>query len=123
MFLEEMFKILQGDDSRGIVVASWGAVLSYGAQRHFAVNQSVIAAMRVLFGLDTDIPVTADRAPIPVARWEISRLKLRSFIDCSINGISSVAAIHKLVSQIDNIVINEEVFRSLLSILIYLKAA
>ncbi|CAG9534148.1 unnamed protein product [Cercopithifilaria johnstoni] len=98
-----------GDESNGVVVASWGALLSYGGRKHLAVNQSIIAAMRVLFGLDTDLPVSYDRLPLPVAKWEIKRIKLRSFIDCSINGISSVAAIHKLISQIDNIVINEEV--------------
>lgn len=65
--------------------------------------------MRVLFGLDTDLPVSFDRLSLPVAKWEIKRIKLRSFIDCSISGISSIAAIHKLISQIDNIVINEEV--------------
>lgn len=92
-----------------MVVASWGALVSYGGQKRLAVNQSVIAAMRVLFGLDTDLPVSSARSPLPVATWEIKRIKLRSFIDCSINGISSVAAIHKLISQIDNIVINEEI--------------
>ncbi|EFO28331.1 hypothetical protein LOAG_00150 [Loa loa] len=97
-----------GDESNGLVVASWGALLSYAGQRRLAVNQSVIAAMRALFGLDTDLPVSSDRSPLPVANWEIKRIKLRSFVDCSINGMSSVAAIHKLVSQIDNIVINEE---------------
>lgn len=92
-----------------MVVASWGALLSYSGNKHLAVNQSVIAALRVLFGLDTDLPVSYNRLPLPVAKWEIRRIKLRSFIDCLINGISSVAAIHKLISQIDNIVINEEV--------------
>uniref|UniRef100_A0A0R3S5V3 GPI transamidase component PIG-S n=1 Tax=Elaeophora elaphi TaxID=1147741 RepID=A0A0R3S5V3_9BILA len=98
-----------GDESNGVVVASWGALLSCGGKKRLAVNQSVIAAMRVFFGLDSDLPVSYDRLPLPVAKWEIKRIKLRSFIDCSINGISSVAAIHKLISQIDNIVINEEV--------------
>lgn len=74
-----------------------------------AVNQSLIAAMRVLFGLDTYLPVSYHRLPLPVAKWEIIRIKMRSFIDCSINGMLSVAAIHKLISQIDNIVINEEI--------------
>lgn len=92
-----------------MVVASWGALLSYGGKKRLAVNQSVIAAMRVLFGLDTDLPVSYDRLPLPVAEWEIKRIKLRSFIDYSISGISSVAAIHKLISQINNIVIKEEV--------------
>ncbi|KAL3982233.1 Phosphatidylinositol-glycan biosynthesis class S family protein [Acanthocheilonema viteae] len=98
-----------GDESNGVVVASWGALLSYGGKKRLAVNQSVIAAMRVLFGFDTDLPISYDRLPLPVAKWEIKRIKLRSFIDCSINGISSLATIHKLISQIDNIVINEEV--------------
>ncbi|VDK88552.1 unnamed protein product [Litomosoides sigmodontis] len=98
-----------GDESSGVVVASWGALLSYNGNKYLTVNQSVIAAMRILFGLDTDLPVSCDRLPLPVAKWEIKRIKLRSFIDCLINGISSVAAIHKLISQIDNIVINEEI--------------
>uniref|UniRef100_A0AAF5PH84 Uncharacterized protein n=1 Tax=Wuchereria bancrofti TaxID=6293 RepID=A0AAF5PH84_WUCBA len=98
-----------GDESNGVIIASWGALLSYGGEKRLAVNQSVIAAMRVLFGLDTNLPVSFDRLPLPVAKWEIKRIKLRSFIDCSISGISSVAAIHKLISQIDNIVINEEI--------------
>ncbi|VDN28447.1 unnamed protein product [Gongylonema pulchrum] len=80
-----------GDDSYGIVVASWGAILCGGGQGHFAISQSMIGAMRVLFGLDTEIPAAASRAPMPVANWEIGRLKLRSFIDSSINAISSVA--------------------------------
>lgn len=98
-----------GDESNGVIVASWGALLSYGGEKRLALNQSVVAAMRVLFGLDTDLPVSFDRLSLPVAKWEIKRIKLRSFIDCSISGISSIAAIHKLISQIDNIVINEEV--------------
>ncbi|OZC07479.1 hypothetical protein X798_05535 [Onchocerca flexuosa] len=96
-----------GDECNGVVVASWGALLSYGGQKLLAVNQSVIAAMRILFGLDTDLPISSKRSPLPVANWEIRRIKLRSFIDCSINGMSSVAAIHKLISQIDNIVANK----------------
>uniref|UniRef100_A0A915PX87 GPI transamidase component PIG-S n=1 Tax=Setaria digitata TaxID=48799 RepID=A0A915PX87_9BILA len=98
-----------GDESDGIVVASWGALLSHGGHKRLAVNQSVIAAMRVLFGLDTDLAASANRLPLPIADWEIRRIKLRSVIDCSVNAISSVAAIHKLISQIDNIVINEEI--------------
>ncbi|VIO86798.1 Uncharacterized protein BM_BM5798 [Brugia malayi] len=98
-----------GDESNGVIVASWGALLSYGGEKRLALNQSVVAAMRVLFGLDTDLPVSFDRLSLPVAKWEIKRIKLRSFIDCSISGISSIAAIHKLISQIDNIVINEEI--------------
>ncbi|VDO07011.1 unnamed protein product, partial [Brugia timori] len=93
-----------GDESNGVIVASWGALLSYGGEKRLALNQSVVAAMRVLFGLDTDLPVSFDRLSLPVAKWEIKRIKLRSFIDCSISGISSIAAIHKLISQIDNIV-------------------
>ncbi|EJW82623.1 hypothetical protein WUBG_06468 [Wuchereria bancrofti] len=81
-----------GDESNGVIIASWGALLSYGGEKRLAVNQSVIAAMRVLFGLDTNLPVSFDRLPLPVAKWEIKRIKLRSFIDCSISGISSVAS-------------------------------
>lgn len=96
-------------DSSGVVVASWGALFSYDGKKPSNVDQSVIAAMRVMFGLDTQFPVTTYRSPLPVAEWEISRIKLRSFIDCSINGISSVTAIDNLMSEIDNIVISDEV--------------
>ncbi|VDN02852.1 unnamed protein product [Thelazia callipaeda] len=97
------------EDCNSVVVASWGALFSTRDSGSLIVDESVIAAMRVLFGLDTDLPNTAQRLPLPVAEWEIRRMKLRSFIDCSINAISSVGAIKKLVSQISSIVISDEV--------------
>lgn len=73
------------------------------------VSQSLIGALRVLLGLDTELPYSTGRYPSPIADWELSRLRLRSFVDSSMNAISSVRAIHNLVAQISNVVINDEV--------------
>lgn len=96
-------------DTGGVVVASWGAVVSSRHGNAEAVSQSMIGALRVLLGLDTELPYGATRHPSPVSEWELNRLKLRSFVDCSMNAITSVQAIHKLIAQIDSIVINDEV--------------
>ncbi|VDM26967.1 unnamed protein product [Toxocara canis] len=101
-----------GEDSSGVVVASWGAVVSCSSKRSSSVSVSTIASLRVLLGLDTELPAGASKDPSPVSEWELSRLKLRSFVDFSMNAISSVEAIHNLIVQIDNIVINDEVASS-----------
>uniref|UniRef100_A0A915BLE1 GPI transamidase component PIG-S n=1 Tax=Parascaris univalens TaxID=6257 RepID=A0A915BLE1_PARUN len=98
-----------GEDSKAVVVASWGAVVSCPGMRAASVSSSVIGSLRVLLGLDTELPHGASKDPSPVADWELNRLKLRSFVDFSMNAISSVRAIHTLIEHIDNIVINEEV--------------
>lgn len=109
-YLEHVVLLDQmGEDSSGIVVASWGAVVSHQGGKFSTVSQSLIGALRVLLALDTDLPYASGRDPSPVSEWELNRMKLRSFVDCSMNAISSVQAIHRLISQIDNIVINDEV--------------
>uniref|UniRef100_A0A0N5AUJ9 GPI transamidase component PIG-S n=1 Tax=Syphacia muris TaxID=451379 RepID=A0A0N5AUJ9_9BILA len=90
-----------------LVVASWGSVTFAGGE--MSVSQSLVATLRVLLGLDTDLPPMSERYPSPIAEWELNRLKLRSFVDCSMNAMTSVQAIHNLVAQIDNIVINDQV--------------
>lgn len=96
------------------MVASWGAVVSCPGMRTASVSSSLIGSLRVLLGLDTELPHGASKDPSPVADWELNRLKLRSFVDFSMNAISSVRAIHTLIEHIDNVVINEEVPCSLL---------
>lgn len=105
---EPIFLVDQGgNDNPGVVIASWGSLTFTGGK--MTVSQSLIGALRVLLGLDTELPYMTQRHPSPVADWELNRLKLRSFVDCSMNAITSVQAIHNLVAQIDNIVINDEV--------------
>ncbi|VDK49249.1 unnamed protein product [Anisakis simplex] len=98
-----------GEDSNGVVVASWGAIVSCCGRETSSVSSSLIASLRILLGLDSELPYGASKQPSPVSEWELRRLKLRSFVDFSMNAMSSVRAIHMLIAQIDNIVINDEV--------------
>lgn len=103
MFLNE-----DGTGSTGVVVASWGALLSFNGFKNYAVNQSMVTAMRILFGLDSH-QFAISREKVPLAKWEINRLRLHTFAESAISGILSVQALQKLIAQIDNIVINEDV--------------
>ncbi|VDN56286.1 unnamed protein product [Dracunculus medinensis] len=98
-----------GNIAKSMAIASWGAVVASNDLINTSISHAMIASLRVLFGLDSDLPYQFNRCPSPLADWELERLKLRAFVDCAMNGISSVRAMHMLVAEIDNIVISDEI--------------
>uniref|UniRef100_A0A1I7XC29 Peroxisome biogenesis protein 2 n=1 Tax=Heterorhabditis bacteriophora TaxID=37862 RepID=A0A1I7XC29_HETBA len=78
-----------GDDSRGVVIASWGAIIP----RSEYTEERILAAIRVLLGVDTDLSSGWVRDPVPIADWEIDRLRLRAIVDNSMRSISAIGAL------------------------------
>lgn len=102
-----------GDDSRGVAVASWGAIIpriSVGETSENAQTAArILAALRVLLGVDSDLPSSWKRAPVPLAEWEIERMRLRAILDNAMRAMSAVGALKALTEKITNIVINDDV--------------
>ncbi|VDO83510.1 unnamed protein product [Heligmosomoides polygyrus] len=87
----------QGEDSRGAAVASWGAVVPR------------IAALRILLGVDSELPSTWKRATVPLTVWETDRMRLRAILDNAMRAMSAVRALKALTVKITNVVIGDDV--------------
>ncbi|KAK6041362.1 hypothetical protein COOONC_21133, partial [Cooperia oncophora] len=102
-----------GEDSRGAAVASWGAViprLGVGETQETAHTAGrVLGALRILIGVDSDLPSTWKRAPIPLAVWEVDRIRLRAVLDNAMRAMSAVSALKALTEKITNVVIGDDV--------------
>lgn len=102
-----------GEDSRGVAVASWGAIIPRicvgEASENAQTAARILAALRVLLGVDSDLPSSWKRAPVPLADWEIERMRLRAVLDNAMRAISAVNALKALTEKITNIVINDDV--------------
>ena len=79
----------QGDDSPGAVVAAWGAVIP----RNELTSSRAIASLRVLLGLDSELISGWTRDPVPLAEWELTRLKMRAIVDNTMRSITDVATL------------------------------
>ncbi|KAL6739726.1 hypothetical protein Aduo_013147 [Ancylostoma duodenale] len=102
-----------GEDSRGAAVASWGAIIPricLGETKEDAQPAArVLAALRVLLGVDSELPVTWKRAPVPLAEWEVERMRLRAVLDNAMRAMSAVSALKALTEKITNVVIGDDV--------------
>ncbi|PIO60862.1 hypothetical protein TELCIR_17632 [Teladorsagia circumcincta] len=102
-----------GEDSRGAAVASWGAVIpriGVGETQEAAYPAArVLAALRVLLGVDSDLPTTWKRATVPLSVWEADRMRLRAVIDNAMRAMSAVSALKALTVKITNVVIGDDV--------------
>ncbi|KAK6747982.1 hypothetical protein RB195_000908 [Necator americanus] len=102
-----------GEDSRGAAVASWGAIIpriSLGETLDDAQPAArVLAALRILLGVDSELPATWKRAPVPLAEWEIERMRLRAVLDNAMRAMSAVSALKALTEKITNVVISDDV--------------
>uniref|UniRef100_A0A7I4YKM2 GPI transamidase component PIG-S n=1 Tax=Haemonchus contortus TaxID=6289 RepID=A0A7I4YKM2_HAECO len=102
-----------GEDSHGAAVASWGAVvprIGLGETEESAQpGARVLGALRVLLGVDSDLPSTWKRSSVPLAVWEVDRMRLRAILDNSMRAISAVKALKALTVKITNVVISDDV--------------
>ncbi|MFH4977265.1 hypothetical protein AB6A40_003974 [Gnathostoma spinigerum] len=98
-----------GKEVEGVVIASWGALITSKHNDSTSASSRLIAALRALFGFDTDLPHGSKRSSSPISEWELERLKLHAYVDCLMNTVSSVHAMHDLVDQIDNVIIDDEI--------------
>ncbi len=113
--------MIQGDDTPGntLVIASWGSVsIPIAPSDGDALSVAVLGALRVLLGLDTELPAGSDKDTVPLAEWELRRLALRSFVDNAMHTMSSVEAMRRLADGISNVVVSDEVSPSYCSRLI-----
>uniref|UniRef100_A0A8R1I0I3 GPI transamidase component PIG-S n=1 Tax=Caenorhabditis japonica TaxID=281687 RepID=A0A8R1I0I3_CAEJA len=94
-----------GEDSHGVAVASWGAVLA----RNEHTESRAIAAARIQMGMDAELPPGLYRPPVALCQWEISRARLRASVDNAMRAASAIRALDQLNRKISNIVINDEV--------------
>ncbi|KIH48141.1 hypothetical protein ANCDUO_21793, partial [Ancylostoma duodenale] len=99
--------------SRGAAVASWGAIIPRiclgETQEDAQPAARVLAALRVLLGVDSELPVTWKRAPVPLAEWEVERMRLRAVLDNAMRAMSAVSALKALTEKITNVVIGDDV--------------
>ncbi|VDM59076.1 unnamed protein product [Angiostrongylus costaricensis] len=102
-----------GEDSRGVAVASWGAIIPRICVGETSEDPQtaarILSALRVLLGVDSDLPASWKRAPVPLADWEIERMRLRAILDNAMRAISAVSALKALTEKITNVVINDDV--------------
>ncbi|WKY04510.1 hypothetical protein Q1695_005486 [Nippostrongylus brasiliensis] len=105
-----------GDDSHGSVVASWGAIIprvvSGEKEGGVRTGERVLGALRVLLGVDSELPTTWKRAPVPLSVWEIERMRLRAVLDNAMRAISAVSALKALTEKITNVEIGDDVAAS-----------
>uniref|UniRef100_A0A0K0CXZ3 FeoB-type G domain-containing protein n=1 Tax=Angiostrongylus cantonensis TaxID=6313 RepID=A0A0K0CXZ3_ANGCA len=102
-----------GEDSRGVAVASWGAIIPRICVGETSEDPQtaarILSALRVLLGVDSDLPASWKRAPVPLADWEIERMRLRAILDNAMRAISAIGALKALTEKITNVVINDDV--------------
>ncbi|KJH52103.1 hypothetical protein DICVIV_01682 [Dictyocaulus viviparus] len=102
-----------GEDSRGIAVASWGAIIPRiyigETTRKTETAARVLAALRILLGVDSELPLSWKRDPVPLADWEIERMRIRAVVDNAMRAISAINALKALTEKISNVVINDDV--------------
>ncbi|VDL77703.1 unnamed protein product [Nippostrongylus brasiliensis] len=105
-----------GDDSHGSVVASWGAIIprvvSGEKEGGVRTGERVLGALRVLLGVDSELPTTWKRAPVPLSGWEVERMRLRAVLDNAMRAISAVSALKALTEKITNVEIGDDVAAS-----------
>ncbi|CAI2350012.1 unnamed protein product [Caenorhabditis sp. 36 PRJEB53466] len=94
-----------GEDSHGVAVASWGAVLP----RNEATESRAIAALRIQMGMDAELSPGWHRPPVALCQWEVARARLRASVDNAMRAASAIRALEQLTHKISNIVINDDV--------------
>lgn len=102
-----------GEDSRGAAVASWGAVVprigNGETQENAQPAARLLAALRILLGVDSELPSTWKRATVPLTVWETDRMRLRAILDNAMRAMSAVRALKALTVKITNVVIGDDV--------------
>ncbi|CAD6196804.1 unnamed protein product [Caenorhabditis auriculariae] len=94
-----------GEDSNGLAVASWGAVLA----RNEKTESRAIAALRIHIGMDAELMPGWSRPPAPLCEWEVARARLRACVDNGMRAASAIRALNEVADKITNIVINDDV--------------
>ncbi|PAV62694.1 hypothetical protein WR25_20422 [Diploscapter pachys] len=94
-----------GEDSNGVAVASWGAILA----KNEKADSQIINAMRMLLGLDSDLLVGWTREAVALCEWEKNRAYLRALLDNAMRAASATRALKKMTENITTIAIKEHI--------------
>uniref|UniRef100_A0A914VDM8 GPI transamidase component PIG-S n=1 Tax=Plectus sambesii TaxID=2011161 RepID=A0A914VDM8_9BILA len=103
----------EGDAVPGnaFAVASWGglAIVNNCSADDSQLAAVLIDQLRVLLGLGSDLPPRSSKGSAPLAGWELNRLASRSLVDSALRAATTLRALDKLLGEIQNIVIGEQI--------------